>query len=224
MLHWPAPVEAPDRRPAPRMRALIDSLLGSFLTPWGLTLLAALDSSLVFFMPLGIDFVVVILAARSPDQFWLYALLASAGSVAGAVGTFWIGRKIGEHGLARVISPSRLTRIESRVRNQAAIGAGALAAIPPPFPFTPFVVAGGALGARPLPFLLTLAGARLLRFGVEAALAARYGERILTWMDSDAFEVVVGVLVVLTVGGTIASAVALLRGTRGRPAEKRAAS
>lgn len=205
------------------MRSLIESLLGYFLTPWGLVLLAALDSSLVFFLPLGIDFVVVILSAQTPEQFWLHALLAAAGSVIGAAGTFWIGRKVGEHGLSRVISPSRLKRIEARVRNRAAVGAGALAAIPPPFPFTAFIVAGGALGARPLTFLLTVAGARLVRFGVEAALAARVGRRILAWMDSTVFEVVVGVLVALAIAGTIASAVAIARSTRGRPAERRPA-
>ena len=43
--------------------------------------MGALDSSLIFFLPLGIDFAVIILAARKPELFWLYALLATAGSV-----------------------------------------------------------------------------------------------------------------------------------------------
>ena len=42
--------------------------------------MGALDSSMVFFLPLGIDFVVIILAARKPELFWLYAPLATAGS------------------------------------------------------------------------------------------------------------------------------------------------
>ena len=37
------------------------SLLASFLTPGGLILLGALDSSLIFFLPLGIDVAVVVL-------------------------------------------------------------------------------------------------------------------------------------------------------------------
>ena len=48
------------------MKALFYSLLGYFLTPAGLVVMGALDSSMVFFLPLGIDFVVIILSARQP--------------------------------------------------------------------------------------------------------------------------------------------------------------
>ena len=66
------------------MRSLFYSLLGYFLTPAGLVVMGALDSSLVFFLPLGIDFVVIILTARKPELFWLYALLATLGPLIGA--------------------------------------------------------------------------------------------------------------------------------------------
>jgi membrane protein YqaA with SNARE-associated domain len=205
------------------MRSLLESLLSYFLTPAGLIALGALDSSLIFFLPLGIDFVVIILSARSPELFWLHGLLATAGSLTGAGVTFWLGRKLGEHGLSRVLSPSRLKRVEARVKHGAAISAGALAIIPPPFPFTAFVLTSGAVGAKPWMFLLAMAGARLLRFTVEGALAARYGEGILSWMESTTFEVVVGALIVLAVTGTIVSAIAVVRGSRREPAADRSA-
>jgi membrane protein YqaA with SNARE-associated domain len=201
------------------MRSFFDSLLSYFLTPGGLILMGALDSSLVFFLPLGIDFVVVILCARNPELFWLYALLATVGSVIGAAATFWLGRKVGAVGLSRLINPSRLHRIERRVSHSAAVSVAALAIMPPPFPFTAFVLTSGALRADPWAFLMTLAGVRLLRFGVESALAARYGRRILAWMESTTFEVVVGALIVLAVAGTIASGVAVWRGSRSGRAE-----
>jgi membrane protein YqaA with SNARE-associated domain len=201
------------------MRSFFYSLLGYFLTPGGLLLMAALDSSLIFFLPLGIDFAVIILAARRGELFWLYALLASAGSLAGAAATFWIGRKIGEHGLSKLISPSQLKRAQQRIGNSAAMSIAALGIIPPPFPFTAFVLTSGACRVKAWPFFATLAGVRLARFAIEAALAARYGRRILVWMQSTLFEVIVGILIVLAVGGTVASAVALWRSTRkqGRP-------
>ena len=201
------------------MRSFFYSLLSYFLTPGGLVLMGALDSSLVFFLPLGIDFVVVILSARTPDLFWMYALLATVGSVVGAAITFWVGRKVGEVGLSRLIKPSRLHRIERRVSHSAAVSVGALAVIPPPFPFTAFVLTSGALRADPWAFLATLAGARLLRFGVESALAARYGRGILEWMESTTFEVVVGALIVLAIVGTLVSAIAIWRSTRAQRAE-----
>jgi membrane protein YqaA with SNARE-associated domain len=196
------------------MRSLFYSLLSYFLTPFGLIVMAALDSSVVFFLPLGIDFAIVILAARKPEVFWLYALLATAGSLAGAAATFWIGRKVGEHGLALLIKPSRLRRVEQRVGRSAAISIAALGIIPPPFPFTAFVLTSGALRANPWRFLTTLAGVRLVRFLIEAGLAALYGRRILVWMQSTVFEVIVGVLIALAIGGTIASGVAVWKGTR----------
>src|SRR5688572_29087126 len=161
------------------MRSFFYSLLGYFLTPGGLVVMAALDSSLIFFLPLGIDFAVIILAARTPDHFWLYALLATLGSLAGAAGTFWIGRKVGEHGLSKLITPSRLDRVQRRIGRSAAVSVAALGIIPPPFPFTAFVLTSGACRVNPWTFLTALAGVRLLRFAVEAGLAARYGRRIL---------------------------------------------
>jgi membrane protein YqaA with SNARE-associated domain len=198
------------------MRALFHSLFGYFLTPSGLVLMGVLDGSVVFFLPLGIDFVVIILAARRPELFWEYALLAAIGSTIGAALTFWIGRQIGQHGLSRLVKPSRLRRVKERVSRSAAVSVAALAVIPPPFPFTAFVLTSGALNANSGRFLTTVGAVRLLRFGIESSLAAYYGRGILGWMESSAFTVTVGVVTALAVIGTIGSAVAVIRSTRAR--------
>jgi membrane protein YqaA with SNARE-associated domain len=199
------------------MRALLTALVRHFLTPSGLIILGVLDSSLIFFLPLGIDFAVIVLSARKPELFWIYALLATAGSVFGVAGTFWIGRKIGEHGLTRLVSPSRLRRVQNRVKERAAVSVGALAIIPPPFPFTAFVLTSGAIGAGAWTFFVSVAVARVLRFGTEGALAAIYGRQILRWMESPIFAVFVGTLIGLAVVGTAVSAILVLRSTRRRP-------
>jgi undecaprenyl-diphosphatase len=204
------------------MRAFFYSLLGYFLTPWGLVVMGALDSSLIFFLPLGIDFAVIILAARKPQLFWLYAILATIGSVIGAMVTFWIGRKVGEHGLTRLIKPSRLERVRRRVAHQAGVSVAALAIIPPPFPFTGFVLASGALGGHASTFFTTLAAVRVVRFLAEGGLAAIYGRGILSWMQSTVFEVIVGTLIVLAIVGTVVSGIAVIRSTR-RPLRRDAA-
>lgn len=201
------------------MRSFFSSLLGYFLTPAGLILLGALDSSLIFFLPLGIDFAVVVLSARQPGLFWLYALLATAGSLIGAAVTFWIGRKVGEHGLSRLMKPARLKRVQNRVAERAVLGVAALGLIPPPFPFTAFVLASGAFGGRAWTFLTTLAAVRMVRFLAEAALAGIYGRRILVWMKSTTFEAIIGALIALAVIGTIVSGVAVYRGSR-RPRQR----
>ena len=197
------------------MRGLFLSVLGYFLTPFGIVLMGVFDASMVFFLPLGIDFVVIIMTARKPDLFWLYALLATLGSVIGATGTFWIGKKAGEKGLTRFVKKRRLDGVKKRVDRGAFVIAG-LALIPPPFPFTPVVLASGALGMNPWSFLSALAAARALRFGVEAALASHYGSQILRWMKTPTFKTIIGVFIALAVIGTIVSAIALVRGSRKR--------
>lgn len=204
------------------MRAFFFSILAWFLTPLGVVLMGGLDASLVFILPFGIDFVVIVMAARTPELFWLYAVLATVGSVAGGIMTFWIGRKVGEVGLTRFVSQKRLEQAKARVGRGAAL-VGALAVIPPPFPFTPFVLTGGALAMNPWPLFGALAGARVLRFGVEAALASYYGGQIIRWMKTPVFETIIGVLIALAVIGTIVSAIAVVRGTRGAKSDTGAA-
>lgn len=196
------------------MRGLFYSFLGYFLTPAGLLVLAALDSSMVFFLPLGIDFALILLVARKPDLLWLYASLATVGSVLGAAATFWIGRKVGEHGLSKFVKASRLERVQQRVGNSAAVTIASLAIIPPPFPFTAFVLTCGAAHVNPWTFLLTLAGVRALRFVGEGLLAGHYGKGIIGWMQSTTFTVTVGVLAAIAIVGTVVSGVALYRSTR----------
>jgi len=196
-----------------RVRSFFFSILGYFLTPFGIVLMGVLDASMVFFLPLGIDFVVILMTARKPDLFWLYAVLATIGSLVGAAGTFWIGRKAGEKGLSRFVSPRRLKRVERRV-NRGAFVVALLGLVPPPFPFTPFVLASGAIGMNAWSFLGALAAVRVCRFGVEALLAHFYGSQILRWMRTPTFKMVVGVFIVLAVIGTIVSAIALYRGSR----------
>ena len=190
------------------------SLLGYFLTPAGLVVLGILDSSLVFFLPLGIDVVMILLCAREPERFWAYVLLATAGSLTGAAGTYWVGTRAGQDGLSRWIGKARLARVRDRVSGKTAAGVAALAIIPPPFPFTALLLASGAFALDVKKFFGTLAAVRLLRFGVEGALAARYGEQIVGWMESTAFEVTVGVLIVAAIAGTVMSAVSVFRTTR----------
>lgn len=196
------------------MKSLFYSLLGYFLTPAGVLVMGALDASLVFFLPLGIDFVVIYMSAREPGLFWLYALLATAGSLIGAGGTFWVGRKVGQHGLTRLVKRSTLRRVEQRVAKGAALPVAALGIIPPPFPFTAFVLTSGAFGLNPWTFLMALGGVRLARFLAEAGLAAYYGDGITAIMESQAFTIVVIGLAVLAVVGSIVSGVAVYRGSK----------
>jgi membrane protein YqaA with SNARE-associated domain len=204
------------------MRSFTHWILALFASPLGVFVLAALDSTLFFSLPFGIDAAVIILAARLKDLWWTVPLLASAGSVAGAALTFWMGAKIGEKGLDRWVSGKRLDQVRARIRRSGAIALAALDLIPPPFPFTPFVLAAGALEVKARTFFVTLTLCRLLRFGLEAALAIVYGRRIISWMDSDIFHDVVLFFIVIALALTTLSIVRLVRATR--PIKRRRAA
>ncbi|OLC43384.1 MAG: hypothetical protein AUH43_20895 [Acidobacteria bacterium 13_1_40CM_65_14] len=206
------------------MRAFSKWFVTLCATPAGVVILAALDSTIFFSLPFGIDAAVIILAARLKGLWWTVPLLATLGSIGGAALTFWMGVKIGENGLDRYVPPKRLKKIRARIRNSGAVALAVLDLIPPPFPFTPFVLAAGALEVKTSTFFVTLIVCRILRFGVEAALAATYGDGVLSWLDSDLFQDIVSFLIVVAVILTALSIVNLIRSTRtsGRRSGRRA--
>jgi membrane protein YqaA with SNARE-associated domain len=197
------------------VRSLSRRLVALFASPFGLFVLAALDATVFFSLPFGVDAVVIILAARLSGSAWMVPLLATAGSVAGAAVTFWMGVKIGDAGLERYVSPKRLEGIRERIRGSSAIALATLSIIPPPFPFTPFVLAAGALDVPTTTFFTAFFLCRLGRFGLEALLAVWYGRRILRWLDSQLFQDIVAGCIVLAV---ILTAVSLVRVFRPRRA------
>jgi membrane protein YqaA with SNARE-associated domain len=193
------------------VRALFTSLFAYFLSPFGLLALAALDMSMLFFLPFAVDAGVIILTARKPEAAVLYVALATAGSLVGGAVTFWIGRRAGEHGLERFVSKRRLDHVKRRVRDSGAVALALPAMMPPPFPLTPFVLTCGALAVRRTRFFVTLGIVRAVRFGIEAGLAVIYGRRILTWMKSDLFQNIVIGFTVVAVAVTVFGIWSLIR-------------
>src|SRR5262252_1963946 len=127
------------------MRGFFATIFGGFLSWWGLWLIAALDSTMVFFLPLAVDIAVIILASRAREMFWIYPVIAAAGSVCGAAVTYYVGYRVGDPGLERFVSPGRLASVRKKIRSKGAVAIAVLDLVPPPFPFTAFILAAGAL-------------------------------------------------------------------------------
>ena len=184
------------------------------MSGWGLFVIAALDGSIIFFLPLAVDIGVVILASRSHEFFWVYPIIAAVGFVCGAAVTFYIGRHLGEAGLTHFVSKQRLAGFQRRIEGKGAVALALLSLIPPPFPFTACILAAGALRVNPWLFLTTLGAARLLKYEAEAALAFFYGRQIIRWLESDTLAYVGAILFALAVLGTAFSASRLWLKTR----------
>ncbi|OLB60600.1 MAG: hypothetical protein AUI11_13235 [Acidobacteria bacterium 13_2_20CM_2_66_4] len=97
------------------MRAFSKWIIALFASPAGVVVLAALDSTLFFSLPFGIDAAVIILSAQLHRLAWVVPVLATAGSIAGAWLTFWMGRVIGEKGLDRYVAPRRLKKVRKKI-------------------------------------------------------------------------------------------------------------
>src|SRR3954465_14166774 len=112
----------------------------------GLLLLGILDSSFLF-APLGNDLLVVAMTARkhSWGAMLYYAFMSTVGSVLGCLLVDVLLRRAGEKGLEKYLPTKRLEYVKCKVQKNA-VWALVLASIaPPPFPFTPFVMAAAAL-------------------------------------------------------------------------------
>jgi membrane protein YqaA with SNARE-associated domain len=182
---------------------MIRSFVHFFLSLPGVFVLGFLDSAFFFTLPLGIDAAVVTLAGRRGVFVWLAPLLATAGSIVGAALTYWVGMKIGEAGLGHYTSKRWLARINQRLKGSAATLA-ALDLIPPPFPFSVFVLGAGAVKVDRRKFFVTLVCCRVVRFGGEALLGWRYGHYALKWIESDTVErVVAGAVLAAIAAGLI---------------------
>ena len=204
------------------MRSIAAWIINSLSSPVGLVILAALDSTLFFSLPFGIDGAVIIAAAHRGPVTWAIPFLATAGSTAGAAFTFWMGTKIGEHSLERHVSASRLNRARRLIKRGGAGAIALLDLIPPPFPFSPFVLAAGALKVHAPTMFGILAVCRIGRFGLEVYLANRFGRTVLSWIESNTFRDVVFVFIALAVAASIFSIVRLIRSSR-TPARRIAA-
>jgi membrane protein YqaA with SNARE-associated domain len=166
----------------------------------GLLLLGILDSSFLF-MPLGNDLLVVALTAAHHERVLYYVLMATAGSVLGVEFTRWTSAKGGQKATEGQKKSRRIAYIGSQVKKHGGIAIGTAALMPPPFPFTPFVIVAAALQYPRRKMLAIISACRLLRFSVEASLALIYGRRIIRIAQSTSFErFVIGLVVISMIG------------------------
>ena len=185
--------------------------LGGF----GLFAMGVLDSSFLV-MPLGNDLLMIAMSARRHALMPYYAAMATAGSVVGCLLIDIVSRKGGEEVLERHVSRGRLKFVEARVRRNAGWAVGIAALMPPPFPFTPFVIAAAALEYPRKKLLTVIALTRMVRFSVEGALAIAFGTRILLWAESRTFQYAVVALIAVAITASVISVLGWVRRSKSR--------
>ena len=161
------------------MHAFIQSLYGFILAlgVFGPLVLGVIDAILV--IPLAQDVLVVALASQHQNTWWLYALMATAGSIIGCFILDVLGRRGGEAGLKKLASQKRVDYIKEKVEKGAGKLLAVAAIMPPPFPFKPAVAGAAALQYPRSKLLSIVAVVRGIRFFGLALLAQFYGKQIL---------------------------------------------
>jgi len=181
----------------------------------GLLLLGILDSSFLF-APLGNDLLVVAMTAHyhSVRRMLYYAGMSAIGSVLGCLLVDVIVRRAGEKGLEHFLPRKRIGYIRGKVKKNAAWALVVASIAPPPFPFTPFIMAASAL-QYPRVRMLTVTGvARMVRFTALGVLALLFGRHILQWAQSPAVQVALIGLIALSVVGSAISVVGWVKRSR----------
>jgi membrane protein YqaA with SNARE-associated domain len=166
----------------------------------GLLAVGVLDSSFLM-LPLGNDLLLLGLSARHPARVPVYVAAATVGSACGVVLTLWLSSKAGDR-----LSKGRRGRawkyVEKQIKEKAgwALTVGSL--MPPPFPFTLFVAAAGALRVPLKKVVPFVAAGRLLRFTIEGVLAIHYGRWILSLANAPALKMATIAVIVVAIAGS----------------------
>src|SRR5271157_4767196 len=159
--------------------------------------LGLIDSSIIP-LPGSMDVLTIILAARSPELWFYYAVMASIGSVLGGFVTYRLARKGGEKSLEKRLSAKSMKRVIRLFERWGFAAVAIPAMLPPPMPLVPFLLAAGAMQYSVKKFLMAMALGRIVRYMILAYLAARYGRKMLPFLLQHGHPVlaaVVGLLV-----------------------------
>lgn len=181
--------------------------LGSWLERLGglgLILLGLADNSVVP-MPGSMDALTIVLSAHQKSWWPYYAIMATIGGIVGAYVTYGLGFKSGEQALEKKLPKKKAERIYRLFKKY---GFGSLfvpALLPPPVPYSPFLIVAGALKYPKRKFLVAVGTARAIRYGLLAWLGSMYSKQIFGFFHAY-YKPLFWTLIGLAVIGGIAAA------------------
>jgi membrane protein YqaA with SNARE-associated domain len=154
----------------------------------GLFVVAFLDSS---FLPLPElnDVLLVWMVTRNKPLMLLYASSVAAGSLAGCLVLYSIGRRGGERLVKGRFGAERVERATATLRRYGTVAVLTLCLLPPPAPFKLFVLLAGVGGISVGRFSLAIVIGRAIRFFGLAFLALRYGDDALAFVEAHGRQV-----------------------------------
>jgi membrane protein YqaA with SNARE-associated domain len=150
----------------------LERLGGLGLIPLGLA-----DNSVVP-MPGSMDALTIVLSAHQKSLWPYYAIMATIGGIVGAYVTYGLGFKSGEQALEKRVSKKKAERIYKLFKRYGFWSLFVPALLPPPVPYSPFLLVAGALKYPKRNFLVAVGLARAIRYGLLAWLGSMYSKQI----------------------------------------------
>jgi membrane protein DedA with SNARE-associated domain len=168
------------------MTALADTLIS--WGPLGILLLAVLDSAGIP-LPAGVEALIAAVAALDPSRGYIGAVVATAGSMVGNLILFHLARKGGQNYLDRHTASARGVKFRQWFQRYGLITVFIPALLPIPLPLKVFVLCSGALGVKPVSFVLVTLAARVPRYFGMAYLGCQLGEHSAVWLKDHSMEI-----------------------------------
>jgi membrane protein YqaA with SNARE-associated domain len=139
---------------------------------WGVGAVALLDSSTI---PVPMDAILAVYVWADKGHFWLYCILAAAGSAVGGLLPYGLGRAGGELFILKHVNRKRYDRIRTHFERQEFLAMMIPSMLPPPTPWKAFVFAAGVFEMRIVPFMLAVFVGRMIRWLVLSLLVLKLG-------------------------------------------------
>jgi len=121
---------------------------------------------------------------HKPHLFWLYTVMAAAGSAAGSMIVYVIGYKGGEVLLERRMSPARFAKIKKSFEDHEFLALMFPAMLPPPTPYKLIVLSAAAFEMDWHRFLFAIFLGRVARFTILSVLVMFFGPQVVSLIST----------------------------------------
>lgn len=129
--------------------------------------------------PASVEIFLIALSANQPHWWVYYALMATVGEVLGGYLTYRLAEKGGRQTFEKKVGKSRAEQIYNVFEKRGAFTILWGAILPPPFPFTPVLMAAGVMQYPRKKFFSALTAGRAVRYLIAAYLARAYGRQMI---------------------------------------------
>jgi membrane protein YqaA with SNARE-associated domain len=173
----------------------------------GLILLGLVDNTPFVSAPPGSEYVFLILLSAHHSHSWVYyAFMATVGEVLGGYLGYRLAAKGGQETFEKKVGKPRAEKIYERFEKRGYLTVFTGSILPPPFPFSPIVMAAGVMQYPRKKFLSALLAGRAARFFAVAFLGRVYGQQMISFFTRHyrtLLYVLISVVVIAGIGALV---------------------